>query len=106
MLLAITLTVVTLIRLRFLEFPLERDEGEYAYSGQLMLQGIPPYRLAYSMKFPGTAVAYAIFMSIFGQTVSGVHLGLLIVDLITVALLFFLGRRLLNEVGGIVAAAA
>ena len=23
--------------------PLERDEGEYAYAGQLILQGIPPY---------------------------------------------------------------
>ncbi len=102
---AMVLTVVTLIRLRFLGFPLERDEGEYAYIGQLMLQGIPPYKLAYTMKFPGTAAAYAIFMSIFGQTVAGVHLGLLIVNLITVALLFFLGRRLLNEIGGIVAAA-
>jgi 4-amino-4-deoxy-L-arabinose transferase-like glycosyltransferase len=99
------LTVVILIRLRLLGFPLERDEGEYAYSGQLMLHGIPPYRLAYSMKLPGTAAAYALFMSIFGQTIVGVHLGLLIVNLITVALLFFLGRRLLNEIGGIVAAA-
>jgi Dolichyl-phosphate-mannose-protein mannosyltransferase len=102
---AMVLTVVILIRVRLLGFPLERDEGEYAYSGQLMLQGIPPYKLAYSMKFPGTAAAYAMFMSIFGQTIAGVHLGLLIVNVITVALLFLLGRRLLNEIGGIVAAA-
>jgi len=27
-------------------FALERDEGEYAYAGQLMLQGIPPSKLA------------------------------------------------------------
>ena len=98
------LTVVILIRLRLLGFPLERDEGEYAYMGQLMLQGIPPYKLAYTMKFPGTAAAYALFMSIFGQTTTGVHFGLLFVNLLTVALLFFLGRRLLNEIGGIVAA--
>jgi hypothetical protein len=101
---AIALGVMVLIRVRLREFPLERDEGEYAYMGQLMLQGIP-YKLAYSMKFPGTAAAYAMFMSIFGQTIVGVHVGLLVVNLITVALLFFLGRRLLNEIGGIAAAA-
>jgi len=31
------------IRLRLLAVPLERDEGEYAYAGQLILQGVPPY---------------------------------------------------------------
>ncbi len=45
---------VLAIRIRLLGIPLERDEGEYAYAGQLMLQGIPPYKLAYNMKFPGT----------------------------------------------------
>ena len=39
--------------IRLLGIPLERDEGEYAYAGQLILQGIPPrYKLAYNMKFP------------------------------------------------------
>jgi hypothetical protein len=46
--------LVLAIRIRLLGIPLERDEGEYAYAGQLTLQGIPPYKLAYSMKFPGT----------------------------------------------------
>jgi Dolichyl-phosphate-mannose-protein mannosyltransferase len=103
-LLAATLALVVIVRIRLLGLPLERDEGEYAYAGQLMLQGIPPYKLAYSMKFPGTAAAYALLMSIFGQSIAGVHLGLLIVNLATIGLLFFLGRRLLNEIGGIVAA--
>jgi hypothetical protein len=31
------------IRLRLLSIPLERDGGEFAYMGQLILQGIPPY---------------------------------------------------------------
>jgi len=52
---------VIAIRIRLLGIPLERDEGEYAYAGQLMLQGIPPYKLAYNMKFPGTYAAYAIW---------------------------------------------
>jgi len=45
----------------------ERDEGEYADAGQLILQGVPPYTLAYNMKFSGTYAAYAVIMAIFGQ---------------------------------------
>src|SRR5437870_9653862 len=85
--------LVLFIRVRLLDIPLERDEGEYAYAGQLMLQGIPPYKLAYNLKFPGTYAAYAVIMSIFGHTIRGIHLGLLITNILTVALVFFLGRR-------------
>src|SRR5882762_5899349 len=94
------------IRIRLLGIPLERDEGEYAYAGQLILQGIPPYKLAYNMKFPGTYAAYAGIMSIFGQTMTGIHLGLLLVNAATVVLIFFLGRRLVNWTAGIAAAAS
>jgi len=96
--------VVIAIRIRLLGIPLERDEGEYAYAGQLILQGIPPYELAYNMKFPGTYAAYAVIMSIFGQTVSGIHLGLLLVNAATVVLIFFLGRQLMNSTLGLAAA--
>src|SRR6266436_4159286 len=96
--------LVIAIRIRLLGVPLERDEGEYAYAGQLMLQGIPPYKLAYNMKFPGTYAAYALIMSIFGQTITGIHLGLLLVNAATTALMFFLGRRLINSTAGIAAA--
>ena len=98
--------LVLAIRIRLLGIPLERDEGEYAYAGQLILQGIPPYKLAYNMKFPGTYVAYAAVMSLFGQTISGIHLGLLLVNAATVALVFFLARRLINVTAGFVAAAS
>ena len=101
----LTFAVVIAIRIRLLGIPLERDEGEYAYTGQLMLQGIPPYKLAYSMKFPGTATAYAVIMSIFGQTIIGIHLGLLLITAATATLIFFLGRRLLNSTAGAAAAA-
>src|SRR5438876_3693373 len=71
---AIVLGLVIAIRIRLLAIPLERDEGEYAYASQLMLQGIAPYKLAYNMKFPGTYAAYAVMMSIFGQTIIGIDL--------------------------------
>ena len=57
--------LVVFVRLRLLQIPLERDEGEYAYSGQLMLEGIPPYQLAWNMKLPGTYAAYAVMMALF-----------------------------------------
>src|SRR5882724_10086231 len=96
--------LVLVIRIRLLEIPLERDEGEYAYAGQLMLQGIPPYKLAYNMKFPGTYAAYAVIMSIFGQTTGAIHLGLLLVNAAPIVLIFLLGRRLMNPTAGIAAA--
>ena len=102
----IAFTLVVAIRIRLLGIPLERDEGEYAYAGQLMLQGIPPYKLAYNMKFPGTYAAYALIMSMFGQTISGIHVGFLLVNAATIALVFLLGRRLINEMAGLVAAAS
>jgi hypothetical protein len=74
--------------------------------GQALLHGIPPYKLAYSMKFPGTSIAYAVLMSIFGESINGIHLGLILINLLTAGLIFFLGRELLGELGGIAVASA
>jgi hypothetical protein len=98
------LVIVAVARLRLLNFPLERDEGEYAYAGQLILQGIPPYELAYNMKFPGTYLAYAAIMGLFGQTPAGIHLGLLLLTTATALMLFWLGKKILDETAGVAAA--
>ena len=95
-----------LIRFHLRECPLERDEGEYAYAGQLMLQGIPPYQLVYSMKLPGTFAAYSLVLALFGQTPGGIHLGLLLVNAATTFLVFLLARRLFGPFAGLVAAAS
>src|ERR1041385_4424165 len=100
----IIFVLVITIRIRLLAIPLERDEGEYAYAGQLMLQGIPPYKLAYNMKFPGTYAAYALVMAMFGQTIAGIHVGLLIVNAATILLIFLVGRQLINVTAGAAAA--
>src|SRR5262249_5050349 len=84
--------------------PLERDEGEYAYAGQLMLQGVPPYKLAYNMKLPGTYAPYAVMMAIFGQTPPGIHIGLALVNCASIVLVYLIGRRILDETTGLVAA--
>jgi hypothetical protein len=92
------------IRYRLRDMPLERDEGEYAYAGQLLLQGIPPYKLAYNMKLPGTYAAYACIMAVFGETRAGIHLGLLLVNAATVLVLYFLTLKLYGKLAATVAA--
>jgi hypothetical protein len=96
LLLALVLTVVVSVRLRLLSVPLERDEGEFAYLGQLLLRGIPPFTDAYTMKLPGASVAYALFMLLFGQTATGIHLGLLAVNAICILLVYLLTRRIFD----------
>ena len=98
-LLALTVLFIAGVRYRLLDAPLERDEGEYAYAGQLILQGIPPYGEIYNVKLPGTYAAYAVIIKIFGQTVRGVHAGLMVVNALTVVLLYLLGRCILRPVG-------
>ncbi|MFH1995473.1 MAG: glycosyltransferase family 39 protein [Candidatus Omnitrophota bacterium] len=93
------------IRIRLADVPLQRDEGEYAYHGQLLLQGIPPYVKAYSMKMPGIFVVYALIMAVFGQTNAGIHMGLAVVNAATIIIVFLLGRRLFDREIGIAASA-
>src|SRR6202051_3640809 len=102
----IVFCVCAIVRSRLRNTPLERDEGEYAYAEQLMLQGDPPYHSAYNMKLPGTYAAYAVMMAVFGQTVAGIRIGMLVVLLGNTLLVFFLGRRLFGILAGTVAAAS
>ncbi len=100
------IAIFAIIRIRLRDMPLERDEGEYAYAGQLILQGVPPYQLAYNMKLPGTYAAYAVIMGVLGQTAAGIHLGVLLINAGTIVLMYFLAFRLLGRLAGLVAAAS
>src|ERR1043166_5156208 len=102
--LALVLLFVAAVRLRALNVPLERDEGEFGYIGQLMLQGIPPYKLAYAMKLPGTYAVCALAMAVFGRTAAGLHLGLLAANAAAVVFVFLLAKRLFGGLAGVVAA--
>ncbi len=105
-LLLLVIIFFALVRWHLRNIPLERDEGEYAYAGQLMLHGIPPYTLLYSMKLPGSFAGYAAIMAIFGQTIAGIHLGVLVINAATTFLIFLLGKRLFGPLAGVVAAAS
>src|ERR1035437_67650 len=104
--LLLILTVVTAIRIRLMDMPLERDEGEYAYAGQLLLQGVSPYQAAYNvaLKLPGTCVAYALIMAVFGQTAAALHAGVILISLASAGLIFVLARRICGDAAGVVAA--
>ena len=101
--LIILLTVV--IRLGLVDVPLERDEGEYAYGGQLILQGRLPYQQMHSMKLPGIYMVYACMLAMLGQTHQAIHLGLVAVNAATILLVFLLARRLYDPLAGMGAAA-
>jgi hypothetical protein len=106
---AIVLAIIVVfgvIRWRLADMPLERDEGEYAYAGQLILQGIPPYQLAYNMKLPGSYAAYAAILAVFGQTARGIHLGLLLINSISLLLLYAIAARLFGSLAGVIACAS
>lgn len=99
LLLALVLVLVVAVRLRLLALPLERDEGEYAYMGQLLLKGYAPFEMAYNMKFPGTSMMYALIMMVFGQSAEGIHAGFMLINLGTVLLIFLAARRFMgNEI--------
>ena len=104
LLLVVLLTMV--IRYGLISVPLERDEGEYAYGGQLILQGMLPYQQLYNMKLPGIYAAYAGLMTVFGQTHMGIHLGLMFINAATIVLIFLFAKQLYDWMVGLAAAAA
>ena len=65
-----------------------------------MLRGIPPYVLAYNMKFPGSYGVYPAIMAIFGQTIAGIYMGFLLINADPIILIFSLAERLFSLRGG------
>jgi hypothetical protein len=103
----VVIVLLTLaVRIRLLDMPIERDVGEFAYVAKLMLQGIPPYREAYSNRMPGIYAIYALILILFGKTQIGIHLALLLVNTATVILIFFLAKRLFDNFTGALTAAS
>ncbi len=100
------LVCTAVLRLGFLHVPLERDEGEYAYMGQLILRGEMPYVAAYNMKLPGTYYSYAAILAVFGDSVEGIHVGLLLISLFSTWLVYRIGQRWIDTTAGLAAAAA
>ena len=86
--------------------PLERDEGEYAYLGQLILRGEWPYVAAHNMKLPGIYYAYAAILALLGQTDVAIRVALVVVNAATIVLVAALTRRLVGEIASLTARTA
>ena len=102
--LATGIFVFSYLRLRLASMPLERDEGEYAYMGQLLLDGVMPYKTACNMKLPGTYFFYALIELLFGKTATGIHIGVWVLNVATVLLFFAAIKRLFNPTIGLITA--
>jgi hypothetical protein len=106
--LCLILIGIAAIRIRLAGMPLERDEGEFAYAAQMLLQGVSPYGTAYNaaLKLPGTFLQYAMWMAAFGQSPAGIHAGVILVNLVTALLVFIMARRICGAAASVVAACA
>jgi hypothetical protein len=96
--------VVCIIRSKFFNIPFERDEGAYGYYGKLLLEGGVPYKDFYEQKFPGIFYFYAFMVGVFGDTVKGMHIGFMLLNIATFTLLFFAARRLFSPLAGVITA--
>jgi hypothetical protein len=98
--------LVIIIRLNFLTIPFERDEGAYSYYGQLILAGKTPYISFYETKPPGLFYIYALLQLVFGKTVVSLHLAGIVLNLLTIILIFLVSSRLLDKSAGLISAAS
>jgi hypothetical protein len=98
--LAVAAIAFVAARAPFLDVPLERDEGEYAYIAWRMLEGDVPYRDAFDQKPPGVFAAYAAAFLLFGRTVEGIRLFLHVWSAATALVLFACVRRLAGPPAG------
>ena len=94
--LAGVILLVAFIRSNFLTIPFERDEGAYTYYGRLLLEGYTPYVDFYEQKFPGLFYFYAFMISIFGDTVRGMHIGFIWLNILSIVFTFLAVRKLFS----------
>jgi hypothetical protein len=86
------------------DIPLERDEGEYAYTAQRWLKGGIPYQDNFDQKPPGVFMAYAVFLWIGGVSPAAIHWGAQLYTLAAITVVFLLGRKLFSAPAGLLAA--
>jgi hypothetical protein len=93
----LTIFLVLFVRLRLLDIPFERDEGEYAYAGQSILQGLLPYRDFYNMKMPGTYFAFALIIKYLGHSVVAIRLATMVINFVNAGLVYKIAKTRFQE---------
>jgi 4-amino-4-deoxy-L-arabinose transferase-like glycosyltransferase len=98
--------LVFIIRLNFIHIPFERDEGAYSYYGRLLLDGKTPYISFYETKPPGLFYTYALIQLLAGGNIEAIHVAGIVVNLLTIVLMFLVGSKLMDKPSGLIAAAS
>lgn len=98
------LTVITLLALPVLTYPLGRDQGEFATIGRGLLEGRVPYRDLWNPKPPAVFYVYAAAMAVLGRSTEALRALDLLLVLGVGAGLFSLGRRFASSSVGLWAA--
>ena len=102
--LGIIICLIAYIRSNFLNVPFERDEGSYAYCGKIILDGAVPFKDIGSQRLPGVFYSYALMVAIFGYTLKSLHIGFIVINIISAIIIFLIGRRLFNNAAAIACA--
>jgi len=92
-LVAVFFVAFVALRAPYLSLPLERDEGEYAYIAQRMIEGEIPYLDAFDQKPPAVFVVYRVAFGLFGQSIEAIHAMLYLWSAATALALFALVSR-------------
>jgi Dolichyl-phosphate-mannose-protein mannosyltransferase len=91
-----SLMLVLYVRLRLLDIPFERDEGEYAYAGQSLLKGLLPYRDFYNMKMPNAYFAFALIIKYLGHHAIAIRSATIVINLINSFLVYKIAKTRLQ----------
>ena len=102
--LGIIICLIAYIRSNFLNVPFERDEGSYAYCGKIILDGAVPFKDIGSQRLPGVFYSYALMVAIFGYTLKSLHIGFIVINIMSAIIIFLIGRRLFNNASAIACA--
>ena len=102
--LGIIICLIAYIRSNFLNVPFERDEGSYAYCGKIILDVAVPFKDIGSQRLPGVFYSYALMVAIFGYTLKSLHIGFIVINIISAIIIFLIGRRLFNNAAAIACA--
>ncbi len=81
-----------ILRLPGIHVPLDRDEGAFGYMGQLINDGRLPYRDGVDHKPPVAFYINALALHLVPPTEWGIHLFLLLYNLLTLVCLFYLAK--------------
>ena len=93
--------IIIVIRSNYVNIPFERDEGSYAYSGKIILEGAVPFKDIGSQRLPGVFYCYAFIISIFGYTLKSLHIAFIVINILSSIIIYFTTRKLFNTIAAI-----